>query len=297
MNKIPAVSIVMPVYNAGKYLEPALKSIFAQTFTDWELIAVDDASTDGSWEYLQRIDDPRVHVLRNERNMRHPATCNRAIDMAKGKWIARMDADDIILPRRLEKQVVALETNSEIDVLGCGSFVTDLDLNPKLVWRPVTTDDKIKRVRTAVYDMTYGSLTGKSSWWKRWRLDPRAVESTSFDLFFRSHRESTFGNIPDPLYVFRVGNTTSVKKYTTGIFCRAMTLLRHGYRMGMPFRTTMGLALLVPRPLIYAIKRYIGDYTPVLSPAGLTTNIDEKDLEFLRTELGKVFDTSVPVKN
>ena len=297
MSKIPAISIVMPVYNSKKYLTEAIQSIFAQTVTDWELIAVDDASTDGSWDYLQRIEDVRITVVRNERNLRHPGACNRAIDLAKGKWVARMDADDIILPTRLEKQVAALEGNPQIDVLGCGSFVTDLDLTPKMVWRPVTSDDKIKRVPTAVYDMTYGSLVGKSGWWKRWRLDPRAVESTSFDLFFRSHRESTFGNIPDPLYVYRIGNTTSVKKYTIGMLCRAKTLLRHGYRMGMPFQTTLGLALLVPRPIIFAIKYYIGDYTSVIPPVGQTTKISENDLEFLRTELAKVFATNIPLKS
>ena len=83
MTSTPTVSVVMPVYNAGPFLEQAVASVFAQTLTDWELIAVDDASTDGSWDYLRRIDDPRVRIARNSANLKHGATLNRAIDLRR----------------------------------------------------------------------------------------------------------------------------------------------------------------------------------------------------------------------
>lgn len=94
MTSTPLVSVVMPVYNGGEYLEPAVASIFAQTFSDWELIAVDDASTDGSWEYLERIDDPRVRIARNERNMKLSYTVNRGVDMAQTDSGTQDDRDD-----------------------------------------------------------------------------------------------------------------------------------------------------------------------------------------------------------
>jgi glycosyltransferase involved in cell wall biosynthesis len=298
MSRIPAVSIVMPVYNAEKFLHQAIQSVFAQTLDDWELIAVDDASIDGSFEYLQRISDPRVRVVRNDHNMRHPATVNRGNDLARSKWVARMDADDIILPTRIEKQVEALEANPEVDALGCGTFMTDVDLKPILVQRCVTSNREIKRTPTLFYPVNYGSLVAKSAWWKRWRLDPKAVEQTSFDLFFRSHRETFFSNIPDPLYIYRfAGNTRSVKKLTINVCHRARTLLLHGFRMGMPFQTMFGLALLVPRPPLYLIKAAIGSFTPILSARGQSTNISKKDLDFLRAGLVKVADTEVPLKS
>lgn len=297
MSRIPAISIVMPVYNAGDFLQQAIRSVFAQTFTDWELIVVDDASTDGSFEYMQRISDPRVRVVRNKHNMRHPSTVNRGNDIAQGKWIARMDADDIILPTRIEEQVKALEAHPEIDVLGCGNFMTDVNLKPVLVQRFVTTNREIKRTPTLFYPIIYGSLVGKLAWWKRWRLDPKAVEQTSFDLFFRSHRESVFGNIPDPLYVYRfAGNTRSVKKLTINVCYRARTLLLHGFRMGIPLQTILGLALLVPRPLLYVIKAAIGSSTPIIPAQGQSTDISKKDLDFLRMGLAKVADTEVPLR-
>lgn len=297
MSRIPTVSIVMPVYNAEKFLHQAIQSVFAQTIDDWELIVVDDASTDGSFEYLQRICDPRVLVVRNDHNMRHPATVNSGNEIARGKWVARMDADDIILPTRIEKQAEALEASPEVDAIGCGTFMTDINLKPILVQRFVTSNQDIKRTPTLFYPLNYGSLVAKSAWWKRWRLDPKAVEQTSFDLFFRSHRETIFGNIPNPLYIYRfAGNTRSVRKLTINVCYRARTLLLHGFRMGMPFQTMLGLALLVPRPLLYLIKAAIGSFTPIIPARGQSTNISQKDLDFLRAGLAKIADTEVPLK-
>jgi glycosyltransferase involved in cell wall biosynthesis len=297
MSKVPAVSIVMPVYNASAFLHQAIQSVFAQTFTDWELVIVDDASTDGSFEYLQRISDARVRLVRNERKLGHPATVNRGNDLARCKWIARMDADDIILPMRIEKQVQALEADPEIDALGCGTFMTNVSLKPIVVQRFVTTSNEIKRTPTLFFPIVYASLVGKAAWWKRWRLDPKALEQTSFDLFFRSHRETVFCNISDPLYVYRfAGNTRSVKKLTVNVCYRARTLLLHGFSMGMPFQTILGLALLVPRPPLYVVKAALGSSTPILRARGQSTDICEADLDLLRAGLAKIADTEVPLE-
>jgi len=287
----PAVSIVFPVYNAIPFLEQAVASIFSQTLTDWELIAVDDASTDGSWQFLQRIADPRVRIVRNEHNCGTPITSNRAIDMARGKWIAKMDADDIILPRRLELQVQALEADPHIDLLGTGSFVVDRDLNPVEVRRPPTRHAEIVGRPTINFPLTFGALMGKAGWWRRWRNDPRVgAAGHEFDLYFRSHRESLFSNVPEPLYVYRyVGHTRTWRKMTIGAFNRFMTLLRNGFRMGMPLTTLLGLATMVPRPLLYAIKLAIGSRTAL---AGGSTPLSEDDRRILK----EVSQVELPLK-
>ncbi|MBN2446897.1 MAG: glycosyltransferase family 2 protein [Phycisphaerae bacterium] len=296
MSKIPTVSIVFPVYNAIRFLEEAVRSVFAQSLTDWELIAVDDASTDGSWEYLQRIDDSRVRLARNDRNRRHPVTVNRAIDMARGKWIARMDADDIIFPERLERQVNALEANPAIDVLGCGTIQTDLNLNPVTTRRPVTDDAAIKRMPTIRYPMTYGALVGKTEWWQRWHVDPRALLSTSFDLYLRSYRESTFGNVQDLLYVYRyVGHTRTFRKQTLAVWDRAKSLMRNGFHRGMIAKTFLGLVTLAPRPLAYGIKTFTKSYTAIV-PAEGEEVINEEDARLLRDRLAEVAAVEVPLR-
>ncbi|MBN1512509.1 MAG: glycosyltransferase family 2 protein [Phycisphaerae bacterium] len=298
MSHTPAVSIVFPVYNARQWIEEAVASVFAQTLTDWELLAVDDASTDGSWEYLQRLEDPRVRLARNERNLRHGATLNRAIEMARGQWIARMDADDVILPTRLERQVGALEGESQIDVLGCGIFQVDIDLQPVNVRRPVTSDAVIKRWPTIRYPLTYGSLVGKAAWWKHWRVEPRAIYSTSFELFLRSHRETTFGNIRDPLYVYRyVGHTRNLPKMTRAVWDRAKTLSRLGFRMGprLALHTLLGLTLLAPRPLVYAVKQALGSQTAIVPSSGEEA-VTAEDRRILAEGLTVVRNTRVPLK-
>lgn len=295
MSQTPSVSIVMPVYNAREFIEAALASVFAQTHSDWELILVDDASTDGTWEYLQRLDDPRVRLYRNDRNRKHPETVNRAIDLARGKWIARMDGDDVILPQRLERQVAALEADPEVDVLGTGVFSTDKELNLVSVVRAPAEHDQIAKWPSLSMRLCYGSLVGKAQWWKRWKVEPRALYSTSFDLFFRSYRESVYGNVPDPLYIYRyVGHTRNMKKLTLAMHCRAMTYFRHGFRRGEVLSTLLGLASLVPRPLLYLIKFAVGSKTGLAS--GRQAQPSPKDLQAFREGLEAAAGMKVPLK-
>ena len=113
----PKVSVVMTVYNGMPYLQAAVESILKQTYRDWEFIIVNDGSTDGSADYLATLDDPRVRVVRQENQGQH-AAANHGISLAAGEYIARMDADDIADPKRLEKQVSFIESHPEVGLLG-----------------------------------------------------------------------------------------------------------------------------------------------------------------------------------
>ncbi len=118
-NRVPKVSIITAVYNAEQYLHESLDSVFAQTFTDFELILVDDCSTDNSKEILIKYTDhPNVRLLLNKYNEGCPVSRNRAFLEAKGEYIAIHDADDISLPSRLERQVEYLDKHPKIDFLG-----------------------------------------------------------------------------------------------------------------------------------------------------------------------------------
>ena len=117
----PIVTVLMPVYNAEKYLAEAINSILNQTFTNYELLIINDGSTDKSEEIILKYSDKRIRYIKNDKNIRLVATLNKGIELAKGKYIARMDADDISVPTRLEKQITLLENNEDIGV--CGSFL------------------------------------------------------------------------------------------------------------------------------------------------------------------------------
>lgn len=119
-DSVPTVTVLMPVHNGEKYLYESIKSIQDQTYTDWELLIVNDASTDDTVmvieEYQKR--DDRIRLLTNEQNLRIARTLNRGMLEARGKYIARMDDDDISLPTRIEKQVAIMESHPEISVVG-----------------------------------------------------------------------------------------------------------------------------------------------------------------------------------
>ena len=117
----PDISVIMSVYNGETYLAEAIESVINQTFKNWELIVINDCSTDSTSEILAGFasKDERIKVHTNEVNLKLPSSLNKAISLSIGKYIARMDADDICLPDRLEKQYKFMEENREIDMSSC----------------------------------------------------------------------------------------------------------------------------------------------------------------------------------
>lgn len=126
----PLVSILLPVYNAEKYLARTLESLLNQRFRDFEIVAMDDGSTDRSMEVLRSFPDPRIRVERNERNLGLIATLNRGVSLCRGEFIARMDADDIADPARLEKQVQYMRQNAACILVGTGRTAIDENDRP-----------------------------------------------------------------------------------------------------------------------------------------------------------------------
>jgi glycosyltransferase involved in cell wall biosynthesis len=114
----PLVSVVMPVYNCEQYIIESVKSVLNQTYHNLELLIVNDASTDRTSMLVSQLIDNRIRIFNNTNNIGLAGSINFMLTEAKGKYIARMDADDIALPQRLEKQVQCLESNPKIDVLG-----------------------------------------------------------------------------------------------------------------------------------------------------------------------------------
>lgn len=119
---MPKISVIMPAYNAEKYIAEAIDSILGQTFGDFEFIILNDCSKDRTEEIILSYDDPRIVYVKNEENMGVARTLNKGLELAKGEYIARMDADDISLPERFAKQVAFLTHNPKTVV--CGSAIT-----------------------------------------------------------------------------------------------------------------------------------------------------------------------------
>jgi len=135
MMSTPLVSVLMPVYNGEPYLREAVESILNQTFTDFEFIIIDDGSTDSTWEILIEHNDPRIRLVRNKANIGLIRSLNKGLGLARGEYIARMDADDVSFPERLAQQVSSLDGHPEVGVLGCGVQVIDGCGNPSHIRR------------------------------------------------------------------------------------------------------------------------------------------------------------------
>lgn len=107
----PLVSVIMPTYNCGRFIAESIRSVLSQTYTEWELLIVDDCSTDETESIVSSYKDPRIRYMRNERNMGAALTRNRALREAAGRYIAFLDSDDLWLPEKLEKQIAFMQQN------------------------------------------------------------------------------------------------------------------------------------------------------------------------------------------
>lgn len=119
------VSVILPVFNGERFIQEAIASILSQSFTDWELIVVDDASTDRSASLVQATADARITLLHNDVNRGVVESLNRGIDHSRGTYICRMDCDDIAMPDRIEKQVRFMEDHPAHAVVGCNIHLID----------------------------------------------------------------------------------------------------------------------------------------------------------------------------
>ena len=129
------LTVLMSVYNGEKYLREAVDSILSQTFRDFEFLIINDGSSDGTAQILESYDDPRMRIVYNEENIGLTRSLNKGLKLARGEYIARMDADDISLPERLEKQVEFLDAHPEVGVLGTWVEVIDGEGTVGQVWR------------------------------------------------------------------------------------------------------------------------------------------------------------------
>jgi len=118
LNTTPKITVLLPVYNCELYVQTAVQSILNQTFTDFELLVIDDASTDATVSILKKIDDSRIQLIEKPVNSGYTNSLNSGLHLAKGDYIARMDGDDISYPERFAKQIAYLETHPEVVVCG-----------------------------------------------------------------------------------------------------------------------------------------------------------------------------------
>ena len=200
----PLVSVILPFLNGGPAFEPALRSILAQTYSNWELLLCDDGSTDGSLERARALAaDKRVTVWSDGATKGLAARLNECIDRAKGDFIARMDADDISYPDRFRRQVDFLAAHPEVDVVGCPMLIFGEDGTP-LGKRTAPLDHEGIVANPALgFGLAHPTWMARAAWYRKHRYDPRAIRFEDAELLYRSYPASRFANLPDLLYGYR----------------------------------------------------------------------------------------------
>ncbi len=138
----PAVTVLVPVYNGEGLVDAAIESVLAQTYRDFELLLIDDCSTDGSCSVIGSYEDTRIRLVRNETNLGQIGTLNRGLAEARGRYVARLDQDDRALPERLARQVEILETEPEVALVGTWMTVVD-DEGRQMAWLQGRLDDYV----------------------------------------------------------------------------------------------------------------------------------------------------------
>lgn len=182
---VPIVSVVMPVYNGEKYLREAIDSILGQTLGDFEFIIVNDGSTDATKDIILSYDDPRIVYLENEKNSGICVTLNKGLDAARGRYIARMDSDDISLPERFAYQVAYMDSHPEVGVLGTDVEVFGDGIEPYVFTQSYMSDmcsagllfnscfahptvfirSELLRLNNLCYEDEYRGLEDLRLWW------------------------------------------------------------------------------------------------------------------------------------
>lgn len=202
-NNSPMVSVLMAVYNGEKFVAQSIDSILQQTFTNFELIVINDASWDDTPNILQHYQDSRLKIYTNEQNMGLTKTLNRGLGLVQGKYIARMDADDISVASRLEKQVDFMEKNHSIGVLG--GWIRNFDQGKSHIWQLATTHEQISCKLLFTTQLVHGTaLLRKSVLDKHQiRYNEDFLTSQDYELWTRLIEYTQFANLPEVLVEVR----------------------------------------------------------------------------------------------
>lgn len=216
-------SVVMSTYNTPeKYLREAIESILSQTFTDFELIVVDDGSTQNDSKIARAFNDERIVVLRNEKNSGLAYSLNRGLKQAKGEYIVRMDSDDIAVPDRLEKQVEFMDSHKDIDILSARAECFGSRTGMPII--DCGDDDYVKAALFFADVILHPTVVMRNTSLKKYGLmyDEKLRRAQDYDLWARATEHCRFHIMPDVVLNYRCheGQATAIAREKQLEVCR-----------------------------------------------------------------------------
>ncbi len=230
MSDIPQITVLLPVHNGGDLLRPAIDSVLAQTFSDFELLVIDDGSTDDTATTLSAIDDPRLVVI-SQQNQGLARSLNTGIEQARGQYVARMDADDRCHPQRLEWQLAYLKKYPHITI--CGGAVAAAGGDRQQVWRYPTTPEAARCELLFRSVLAHPTVMFHRDRWQAAGLgyDETVAYAQDYELWQRAAEVVSIANLPEVLLEYTVldwqgqGKTDRQQPYVRQVHERALTTL------------------------------------------------------------------------
>lgn len=241
MSNSPKVSVITPAYNAEKYIEESVESILNQTFTDFELIVIDDCSTDKTWEIIQKYagKDKRVVAVKNEKNLGIAGNRNKGLSLARGEYIVWQDADDISLPGRIEKQYMFLESHLDTGIVG-GFLQFFSDDGTSSGVRKYHADDADLRKRIFRYSPVAqpASMIRKRCLNEVGEYDLKYPPAEDIDMSFRVGMRHKFANLQEVVLKYREHPNSATFTRLKKIELSTMEI-RRKYSKGFGYKMTV----------------------------------------------------------
>jgi glycosyltransferase involved in cell wall biosynthesis len=237
----PVVSVIMSMRNSAATVGAAVRSVRLQTLRDWELIVIDDGSSDQSSAIVERFHDERIRLVRESRSAGLAARLNQAVALSKGEFIARMDADDICFPERLARQVARLREDPQLDLIGCGAvvFTSAGELVGELPVRLV--HQEIVARPFVGFPLPHPTWCGRANWFRKNAYNPSLRYAEDQDLLLRSFRHSKLSGLGEILLGYRQ-DQLALKKLIPGRATFARSAWRNGVAAGELLPALAGIA-------------------------------------------------------
>jgi glycosyltransferase involved in cell wall biosynthesis len=203
----------MSIYNVGKEFRDSILSIKKQTFKDWELVIVDDGSSNDPVKFIKDLLEPRIKILQDGKNMGIAARLNQIIDIAKGSFFARMDHDDISFPERFEKQINMLRQQPELDLISTRAIVIDENNKALKLFPFKSSHSEICAKPWLGFYFPHPSWMGKTEWFKKHRYKtPAPYLCEDQELLLRTYKNSRFQTLNEFLLGYRTKKQTDWNK-------------------------------------------------------------------------------------
>lgn len=211
----PLVSIVIPFYNNETTLVDAVKSVYAQTYKNWELILLDDGSKDKSLEIAKSFNDPKIKIVSDGVNKGLVYRLNQSPLLVQGDYIARMDADDLMHPQRIEKQMTLFLNDANLDLVDTGAYSINEEGEPAGIRGivPIQYDEKFI-INNAM--LLHASIIGKKEWFLNNQYNEIYVRAEDRELWLRTYKYSKFARVTEPLYIVREGKV-NIRNYVQSV--------------------------------------------------------------------------------